>query len=53
MALVDGDATIKRLRRRRGQVHLVPANAKLEPLVVAPERVRIRGVVVALLRRYR
>ena len=53
VALVDGDATIKRLRRRRGRVHLVPANAKLEPLVVAPERVRIRGVVVALLRRYR
>ena len=53
VALLDGEATIKRFHRRRGRVHLEPANATLSPVIVSPERVEIRGVVVALLRRYR
>jgi repressor LexA len=53
VALLDGEATIKRFYRRRDGVHLEPANPALSPVVVSPERVEIRGVVVALLRRYR
>jgi repressor LexA len=53
VALLDGEATIKRFYRRRGNVHLEPANPSLSPIVASPERVEIRGVVVALLRRYR
>jgi repressor LexA len=53
VALLDGEATIKRFYRRRGHVHLEPANPNLSPVVASPERVEIRGVVVALLRRYR
>ena len=48
-----GDATVKRFYRRRGRIHLEPANAHMEPIVARPEDVEIRGVVVALLRRYR
>jgi repressor LexA len=53
VALLDGEATIKRFYRRRGRVHLEPANPSLSAVVVSPDHVEIRGVVVALLRRYR
>jgi repressor LexA len=53
VAVVHGEATVKRLYRRRGRVHLVPANERLQPIVARGEDVEIRGVVVALLRRYR
>jgi len=53
VAVVDGAATIKRLHRKRGRVHLMPANPAVAPLVLAPDDVEVRGVVVALLRRFR
>jgi repressor LexA len=53
VALVGGDATVKRFYRRRGRIHLVPANERVEPIVAPPEDVQIRGVVIGLLRRYR
>ncbi|HXJ36791.1 MAG TPA: transcriptional repressor LexA [Candidatus Eisenbacteria bacterium] len=53
VAVVGGEATVKRFYRRRGRVHLVPANERMEPIVVRESEVEIRGVVIALLRRYR
>ena len=53
VALVEGEATVKRFYRRRGRIHLVPANARLEPIVAREEDVELRGVVIGLLRRYR
>jgi repressor LexA len=53
VALVRGEATLKRFFRERGRVRLVPANERLEPIVAAAEDVEVRGEVVALLRRYR
>jgi len=53
VALVGGDATVKRFYRRRGRIHLVPANEHVEPIVARPEEVQLRGVVIGLLRRYR
>jgi len=53
VALVRGEATVKRLSRRRGRVHLVPANERLQPIVAREDEVVIRGVVVGLVRRYR
>ena len=54
VALIDGEnATLKRIERRRGQVLLHPANAAMQPLLFAPERVAIQGVVTGLLRTYR
>ena len=53
VALVRGEATLKRFFRERGRVRLVPANERLEPIVAPANEVEVRGEVVALLRRYR
>jgi repressor LexA len=46
----EDEATVKRLRRQRGKVMLVPENPSLEPFEMDP-RGRILGTVVAVLRR--
>jgi repressor LexA len=54
VALVDGEATVKTLRRERGgRVRLEPANASVAPIIAGPDRVTVRGVVIGLIRRYR
>lgn len=52
VAVVDGEATLKRFHLAGGRVELRPANAALQPIRVAADRVEIRGVLVGLLRRY-
>ena len=54
-ALVDGEATVKFLRRTRdGEVFLDPANAAYEPIPVRPDQdARILGKVVTVLRALR
>jgi repressor LexA len=54
IALVDGEnVTLKKLYRERdGRVRLQPANATMDPIVLDADRVRVRGVVVGVLRRY-
>src|SRR5262245_28475282 len=52
VAIVDGDATLKRFHPARTHVELRPANAALEPIRVRADRVEIRGVLVGLFRRY-
>jgi len=54
VALIDGEeATLKRLRHRPGGlVELIPANARLVPLLYPAARVRIQGVLVGQLRTY-
>jgi repressor LexA len=46
----EDEATVKRIRRRRGRVMLVPENPAMEPFEMDPEG-RILGRVVAVLRR--
>ena len=53
VALVRGDATVKRIYRERGRVRLVAANERVAPIVARADEVQIRGVVIAVLRRYR
>ncbi|MBN2430417.1 MAG: transcriptional repressor LexA [Acidobacteria bacterium] len=54
VALVDGEnATLKRLYRENGTIRLQPANPTMEPLYLPAKRVRIRGVVVGVMRKYR
>lgn len=55
VALVDdGEATVKKFYRERGgKVRLQPANSSMEPLVYKGTQVRIQGVVVGLMRKYR
>jgi len=51
VALVGEEATVKRLRLRKGRVELHPANPDFEPLSFDPAEVRILGKVVELRRK--
>ncbi len=52
VAVVDGEATLKRFHRRGAGVELRPANAALAPIRAAADHVEIRGILIGLLRRY-
>ena len=53
VALVGGsDATLKRFYHDGPTVRLVPANERMEPIVVPAEDVQVRGVLRGLLRSY-
>lgn len=53
VALIDDEeATLKRLRRRGASVALEPANPAYETRIFGPDRVRIQGKLVTLIRRY-
>jgi len=51
VALVGDEATIKRLRLRRGRVELHPENDAYEPIVPEPGTVRVIGKVVEVRRK--
>ena len=54
IALVDdGEVTLKKFYREGDRVRLQPANPAVPPLVLPPEQVRIQGVVIGVIRRYR
>jgi len=51
VAILDGEATLKRLRRSGGRVELHPANASMRPILVgAHQHLRIAGVYAGLIR---
>ena len=53
VALVDdGEVTLKRLRRRGNSIALEPANRAYETRIFGPDKVRVQGRLIALLRRY-
>jgi repressor LexA len=53
VALVDDhEATLKYLERRNGQIALVPANSRYETRLFSPDRVKVQGQLVGLLRKY-
>jgi len=53
VALIDAEeATLKRLRRRGNSIALEAANPAYETRIFGPDRVRIQGKLVALVRRY-
>jgi repressor LexA len=52
VALVSGEATLKRFYPENGWVRLQPANPYMEPLRVQAGDVRIQGVVVGLMRKF-
>jgi repressor LexA len=49
VAQIEDEATVKRLRRADGRVHLMPENDAFEPIVV--DEVLILGVVVGVMRK--
>ena len=53
VALVDDqEATLKRLRRKGNSVALEAANPAYETRIFGPDRVKVQGRLVGLLRRY-
>lgn len=53
VALIDDEeATLKRLRRRGSSIALEAANPAYETRVLGPDRVRIQGKLISLVRKY-
>ncbi len=53
VALVDGrEATLKRYYPERGKIRLQPANITMAPMVLEPQRVRVQGTVVGIIRKF-
>jgi repressor LexA len=53
VALIEeAEVTLKRLRRKGNAVALEPANANYETRIFGPDRVRVQGRLVGLIRKY-
>ncbi|MGK0367940.1 MAG: repressor LexA [Thermoproteota archaeon] len=53
IAMVDNEATVKRLQKHKDHIELIPANSALKPIIVpASKNFEIKGIVVGLLRTY-
>lgn len=53
VALINGEATVKRFHRDKGgKIRLMPANASMAPIIAKEKDVTIRGIVVAVMRKY-
>ena len=53
VALVDDqEATLKKLRRKGASIALEAANPAYETRIFGPDRVKVQGRMVGLLRRY-
>jgi repressor LexA len=51
VALVNGEATIKKYYRKADRIELHPANANMKPILVGPEdEFEIQGIVVGVIR---
>jgi repressor LexA len=50
VAMVDDEATVKRLRMRRGRIELHPENDAYSPIVPDPADLKILGRVVEVRR---
>ena len=53
VALVNGDATVKKYYRRGGEIELHPANPSMRPIHIHEGEFAIQGVVVGLMRSYK
>ncbi len=53
VAVIDGETTVKRFYREdRDTIRLQPANENLAPIQVSQRDLQVRGVVVAVMRKY-
>jgi len=53
VALIDGESTVKKFYQEDGgRIRLQPANDRLEPIWVSEDHLEVRGVVVAVIRKY-
>ncbi|MEM2983300.1 MAG: transcriptional repressor LexA [Candidatus Bathyarchaeia archaeon] len=49
----NSEATLKKYYRENGHIRLQPANPQVEPIILKEEEVRIQGVVIGILRKFR
>jgi repressor LexA len=49
----EGEVTLKKFYREGDQVRLQPANPAMAPIVLPEDRVRVQGVVIGVIRKYR
>lgn len=52
VALIEGEATVKRFYKKQNRIELHPANSEMVPIIVEDGNFNIAGIVVGLLRRY-
>lgn len=52
VALVKGEATLKKFYREGEKIKLIPANPSYNPIYAREEEVNIQGVVIGLIRKY-
>jgi repressor LexA len=53
VAMVNGEATVKKFYRRENEIELKPANSRMKSILARAEEVEVVGVVMGLLRNYR
>ncbi|MBN2032891.1 MAG: transcriptional repressor LexA [Deltaproteobacteria bacterium] len=53
VALINGEATVKRYYRKRDSVELRPANPDMKPILVSEGDLLIQGKVVGVMRQYK
>ncbi|MFZ2446107.1 MAG: transcriptional repressor LexA [Syntrophobacteraceae bacterium] len=53
VALVNGEATVKKLYQKASETELRPANSEMKPIRVPTENVEIVGIVMGLIRNYK
>ncbi len=53
IALVNGEATVKRFYRKKGEIELRPANPRMKSIFVNEEEIIVQGIVVGLIREYK
>lgn len=54
VAVIEGEATVKRFKKSRSQIELIPANSSMEPIIVNQNSgaFSIAGILVGLIRSY-
>lgn len=52
VALIDGEATVKRFYKKKEQIELHPANSTMKPIIVTEGNFEIKGSLVGLFRSY-
>jgi repressor LexA len=49
----EGEVTLKKFFRDGDRIRLQPANPAFSPLILSEDRVRVQGVVIGIIRKYR
>lgn len=52
VAVMDGEATVKRFYKKSNRIELHPANSSMKPIIVKGGQFQIKGVLVGLIRAY-